>query len=320
MENPLVSIVIPIYNRVNIVSDTLNSVLEQTYSNWECIVIDDGSTDNTQELLINYSKLDDRFKWYQRPDEKIKGANSCRNYGFELSEGKYILFLDSDDLLLEECVKTRVERVLKYDNKNFYVFPMFTQSENIELSEKVIPEKENYLIEFLSYNLLWQTMCSFWTREYFVSIKGFNEELPRLNDPDIHIRAILFSNNNFKVFFNEAPDSIHKITSIKNRKKFSQKYFESLNLFIPSISSILIEQNKREFSCFLIYYLRNFLLFFSFELSKGKVFKLILLFFTCKIINKKKTFDILFYYGLTTSLPFLKSKIDYRLKKALSVE
>ena len=99
MNDPLVSIIIPTYNRAHLIGETLESVITQTYVNWECIVVDDGSTDNTSEILKSYSAKDNRIQYHQRPSNRPKGANACRNLGFELSKGDYIQFLDSDDLL-----------------------------------------------------------------------------------------------------------------------------------------------------------------------------------------------------------------------------
>ena len=84
---PLVSIIIPNYNRADLIVETLNSIIAQTYTNWECIVVDDGSTDDSIKVIDEYSKLDPRIYLYIRPNHKRKGANSCRNYGLEMSRG-----------------------------------------------------------------------------------------------------------------------------------------------------------------------------------------------------------------------------------------
>lgn len=96
---PLISIIIPVYNRLEVLKDTLDSILKQEYQNWECIVIDDGSSDGSQKFINYYCKKDSRFKLYSRPKIKKKGASSCRNYGFEKSKGELIQYLDSDDIM-----------------------------------------------------------------------------------------------------------------------------------------------------------------------------------------------------------------------------
>ncbi|GAA4316331.1 hypothetical protein GCM10023115_25540 [Pontixanthobacter gangjinensis] len=107
--NPVISIIIPAYNRCNFIGETLDSVINQSYSKWECLVIDDSSTDNTKELLDYYCLKDRRIKFFSRPGHLPKGSNSCRNYGIELSKGEYLQFLDSDDLLEKNKLKAQVE-------------------------------------------------------------------------------------------------------------------------------------------------------------------------------------------------------------------
>lgn len=112
MEKTFISIIIPTYNRYNYLGETLDSVLAQTYKNWECIVVDDGSIDYTQELVDFYADKDSRFQFLNRPDNLPKGANYCRNYGFKNCKGKYIQWLDSDDIILQNKLEEQI-RVLK---------------------------------------------------------------------------------------------------------------------------------------------------------------------------------------------------------------
>ncbi len=147
-ENPLVSIIIPTYNRAHLIGETLDSVLAQTYQNWECIVVDDGSTDNTDELILNYIAKDNRFKYCHRPADKPKGANACRNYGLELAKGEYINWFDSDDLMrpnfmirkLEVLKKHQVDFVvsesLNFDNKGTYELKKYKGNLKYELTGK----------------------------------------------------------------------------------------------------------------------------------------------------------------------------------------
>lgn len=108
MNKPLVSIIIPTYNRAYLIKETLDSVLAQTYSNWECIIVDDGSSDNTDEVVGGYLLRDSRFQYHPRPSDRPKGANACRNYGFELSKGEYINWFDSDDVMLSDFIQTKI--------------------------------------------------------------------------------------------------------------------------------------------------------------------------------------------------------------------
>lgn len=92
---PMISIVIPVYNRAYCVPVCLESVKNQSFTDWECIVVDDGSTDNTVSVCLPYAESDSRFKIVVQPENA--GVSVARNRGLELAEGEYIAFLDSDD-------------------------------------------------------------------------------------------------------------------------------------------------------------------------------------------------------------------------------
>ena len=85
--NELVSIIIPVYNRASLLPETLDSIVAQSYKNFECILVDDGSTDNSIEIANIYTSKDKRFKVFSRPSNIKKGANACRNIGFFKSSG-----------------------------------------------------------------------------------------------------------------------------------------------------------------------------------------------------------------------------------------
>jgi len=112
---PLVSIIIPTYNRAHLISETLDSILAQTYVNWECIVVEDGSTDSTEEVINSYIKKDARFQYHHRPKERLKGGNAARNYGFELCNGDYVNWFDSDDVMFPNHIECKVNLILNSD-------------------------------------------------------------------------------------------------------------------------------------------------------------------------------------------------------------
>lgn len=112
----LVSIIIPAYNREVLIKDALDSIISQTHSSWECLVIDDGSKDNTEQIVLQYSQKDKRIKYYSRPNSKLKGANVCRNYGLKLSKGSYITWFDSDDIMHPDKIKLQKESLTRSNN------------------------------------------------------------------------------------------------------------------------------------------------------------------------------------------------------------
>ena len=96
MNNFLVSIIVPCYNQAQYFTEALQSVLDQTYKNWECILVNDGSTDHTEEIALEWSKIDDRFVYIKKENG---GLSSARNSGIEIAKGDYLQFLDADDVL-----------------------------------------------------------------------------------------------------------------------------------------------------------------------------------------------------------------------------
>lgn len=95
-KKPLISIIVPCYNAEKYIYDCLQSVLEQTYQNWECLIINDGSKDKTLPILEEYSLKDRRFRCFSQEN---KGLSATRNLGIENAKGEYLFFLDSDDLM-----------------------------------------------------------------------------------------------------------------------------------------------------------------------------------------------------------------------------
>ncbi len=127
--NELVSIIMPSYNTAKFISETIYSVLTQTYTNWELIIVDDCSTDNTDEVVKSFLS-DDRIKYIK--NEKNSGAAFSRNRALCEAKGKWIAFLDSDDLWLPE----KLEKQIAFMEKNDY---RFSYTNYIEIDETANP-------------------------------------------------------------------------------------------------------------------------------------------------------------------------------------
>lgn len=128
--NDLISVIVPMYNAASFIEETLNSVLLQTYLNWECLIIDDGSTDNSALIVNRFIIKDKRFKYFKQNNA---GPSVARNLGVSKSHGDYIQFLDADDVLLENRFEYLLENYHDYkqdtilgtsmligDNSNIY--------------------------------------------------------------------------------------------------------------------------------------------------------------------------------------------------------
>jgi glycosyltransferase involved in cell wall biosynthesis len=118
MNNPLVSIIVPCYNQAQYLNDALQSVLDQTYPHWECIIINDGSLDNTNEVAEKWVANDNRFIYLYK---KNGGLSSARNLGIENAKGSYIQFLDSDDFLLNAKLELSLQQIDLKKNKGVKV-------------------------------------------------------------------------------------------------------------------------------------------------------------------------------------------------------
>ena len=140
--NPLVSVIIPVYNVEKYLRQCLDSVLAQTYTKYEVLLIDDGSTDSSADICREYCKKDSRFKLYQKQNG---GASSARNLGLENASGDYLFFLDSDDWIDVDSINKMVHIAL-HENVDF-VF-----SEAIAFDDKTgktYLDKYSYHIQYL---------------------------------------------------------------------------------------------------------------------------------------------------------------------------
>lgn len=178
----MVSVIIPTYNRAELIGATLDSILAQTFKDWECIIVDDGSADYTDELLEFYCARDCRVKYVKRPVGTRKGANTCRNYGFEMSSGEYIQWFDSDDLMDADFLKKKM-KAINLNDSDFVISKtrkfIDPHCENIIKNYKNIYRFDKY--EFSPYNYItqninWLTPDFLCKRELVEKVK-FNEKL-----------------------------------------------------------------------------------------------------------------------------------------------
>ena len=143
MNEPLVSIITPVYNAGRFLSDTIKSVQNQTYKNWEMLLVDDCSKDNSAQIIKEFQKYDDRIKYIKL--EKNSGASVSRNTGIKNAKGRFIAFVDSDDIWKPEKLEVQVKYMLE-NNLGFTFTSYRYMKEDGELTNKVAkaPSKINY--------------------------------------------------------------------------------------------------------------------------------------------------------------------------------
>ena len=185
--SPTVSLVMPAYNAAETLRSSVQSLLEQTFTDWEAIIVDDGSTDNTLAVLRELERLDPRIHVYVQTNQR-QGA--ARNKGLSLSRGRYIAFLDADDIALPE----RFQRQVAYLDENPEVTVLgtgridFDAATGIELGTFIHPEMH----EALSAHIF--TQCPFSTssvmaRAQFFHQRQFDPTMPPCEDHDLWLRS-----------------------------------------------------------------------------------------------------------------------------------
>jgi glycosyltransferase involved in cell wall biosynthesis len=174
------------YNRADLVGETLDSVLAQTYQDWECIVVDDGSTDNSLQVVQEYCNRDQRIRLMSRPVEREKGAPTCRNIGVENTTGEYVYFLDSDDLLSPEFSQTIIEAIKNYPETEYaaFQFDAFLESPSkpTSRSRKFNPAKGTLFEQIMINHVHPTTQTFFWKRSLL-------ERVPMLWREDFHLHC-----------------------------------------------------------------------------------------------------------------------------------
>lgn len=227
-----ISIIIPNYNKAQFIKETIDSVLNQDYTDYEIIIIDDHSTDDSWNLIKQLESKEKKVEAF-KPLIKL-GGSGCRNLGIEKAKGEYIIFLDSDDVFSANCLSLRISFIAQNPENNFWVFNTGTFYNTIgDSNSKWIPPKSGYLQRFLKHDLPWNIMALVWKTEFLVSLDGFDESYPRLQDVELHTRALI-NTDKFLVNRNEEITSFYRISESRttgSKEELIQKQYEGVNKF-----------------------------------------------------------------------------------------
>ena len=235
-------VIIPTFNSSKFLDETINSVINQTYKNWELIIVDDNSEDNTLELINKVIINEPRIKLIIR-NRKPKGAPTCRNLGVKNSNGNYIIFLDSDDILAPWCLDSRMKYFNENQNFHFLVFQTLIFKHTI-LDSKILWNKlkgQNDLSRFSKSDNVWQTAGVIWKRNALTKLEKWDEELKCWQDWEFHLRAIIIGLNYRKI--DVIPDNYYRKSydlnenSISNQKNYIN-YWDNAACAIIKISNI----------------------------------------------------------------------------------
>ncbi len=174
------------YNRAHFIVETLLSIQKQTFVDWECLIIDDGGTDNTEEVIAVILEQDNRFQFHKRPDTYVKGLPGCRNYGIDLAHGDYIIFFDDDDIPhpqnLELCLLElehpsisfcRYIRDVFFEDFH-YAFDYSKTYTSFYIDKSDIEKMLNNQLQFNSCSVMWKASC--FEKNRFVETLMYAEE------------------------------------------------------------------------------------------------------------------------------------------------
>ena len=256
----MVSIIIPVYNRAHLIGETLESVLAQTYSDWECIIVDDGSTDNIKEVIASFSNKDSRFIFYNRPKDKPKGANACRNFGFLKANGKYVNWFDSDDIMHSDFLKLKVEALEQNPKLDFCacISRKFTKSiKSLDQEDRpLVMNSDNYIEDYLINGLYFYTPSPLWRKSFLDNKKHFNETLQRSQERDFHFRMLtykpMFTYLDIVLFYVRVEgDSIStKARTSLNAQKSVFQYFDNVFSFLEQAKTL---KNREKLMAYVFY-------------------------------------------------------------------
>lgn len=299
----MISIIVPFYNRKDFFKEALKSIINQNYGEWECIMVDDGSTDGSDIIARGYEKKDNRFKYIKRTIQP-KGANCCRNIGIDNANGDYVMFLDSDDLLTPDCIENRLKQVNTYFDHDFYVFNTVSFDEKKNFVLWNIDTAEDDLTRFLRLDGVWHISSPLYNKKFLKNSRKdvFLIYMPFLQDWELAVYLLsLPTKPKYIKFLNDKPSVLirrHSNESISQKGwitnfKLLRKFFIFRNIFIH------IQKNKgfkiaRHISFPMIEIVKEFLILKKFLLALS----LLKLMYNLKLINLFDCIYILFVYPL----------------------
>ena len=191
----LISIIIPLYNSENYISDTIKSCLNQHYTNLEIIIVDDGSTDNSLNIVKAFN--DQRIQIYKQNN---KGACAARNFGLSQAQGNLIQFLDADDVLEENKLKQQIEHYLKYGDDYIYsskmgsiVKDVYAEESGYDCFYRDLSPKDYFNEQLNQFGKYFTTGTWLIPQKLILSTTGWDEHLLRNQDGEYLVRLVLNS-------------------------------------------------------------------------------------------------------------------------------
>lgn len=257
----LISIIIPVYNCEKYIERLIKNIITQSYQNFEVIIINDGSTDKTKNIIERYSKYNSKINIINKENT---GVSDCRNIGIKIARGEIILFADSDDFLEQDYFKKIIEIYTKYPNIEMINFGYYSDVENLDgknISRDIFNYKEKIYSNKLEIKRelveLWdkKMLYNVWNKAYKKEIiSKYNLSFPDFNwgeDIDFNRKYMDVINNFYnsnKAFYHYVRERKGAVTKEykKNFFEIRKKEYKEFNEYFKEMG--LIEKEYREFS------------------------------------------------------------------------
>ncbi len=251
---PKVSIIMPAYNVEDYIGASIESVFNQTYNNWELIVVDDGSIDSTSKIVKEWHKKEKRIQYYYQENGK---QGKARNLGISISSGVYLAFLDADDIWLPDKLEIQIKELQK--NKVDLVFSdsyVFNNDEILDVSQKMnvhtgVFYDKSSLELFLKENRI-PILTVVVKKDKVINVGSFSEKLDIQNVEDYHLWLKLLLSNG--VFYSSdhilAKYRVHGNSATSNDKvaldKIPTAFYDLLQIY-PSYKKQIEQELKLKF-------------------------------------------------------------------------
>lgn len=264
MNNIIVSAIIPCYNAGQYIAAMIHCFLRQTLSEWELIIVDDGSTDNTLSILYEFQKKDERIKIYTRNKEP-KGPQTCRNIGLSLAKGEYVVIFDADDLISETCLEKRVQFMEQHPDIDYASFPgkSFSDEKNLPIFDENEPMygvgkgTEDLLTCLLTTNYVFTVWTNIYRRKSIENIR-YLELFGSYEDFDFMVSCVL-AELKHKFSNLKAIDYFYRVSLSSNMSSMlaSDQYCKStIRLFSNKLETLKARSDypkrKKEFEKFIV--------------------------------------------------------------------
>lgn len=186
----MIDIIVPCYNSSNYIIRTLNSIKNQSFDKFCCLIIDDNSTDNTVDVIQQFITTDSRFKLLIKLKKLEKGAGSSRQYGFDNSKNEFVYWFDADDIMLKDNLKSKIEYLNQHENIDYVISPQQRVNSDLKDFGSINHTKfDNLINDYFTGRCAFYIQSTLWKRNS-VYESGLTWKNGSIDDWDFNMQAI----------------------------------------------------------------------------------------------------------------------------------